>query len=88
LTLAGFHARNLGMFELAHAYEKEGMTAHARFQNKEFEHEKGSGYMATTHQRFVGTSYFHVIVEKIVGTNLSTAALAGSTGEQQFRKVK
>jgi isocitrate lyase len=88
VTLAGFHALNLGMFELARAYEKEGMTAYARFQNKEFEHEKGSGYMATTHQRFVGTSYFDVIAEKIVGTNLSTAALAGSTEEQQFREVK
>jgi isocitrate lyase len=88
VTLAGFHALNLGMFELAHAYEKEGMTAYARFQNKEFEHEKGSGYMATTHQRFVGTSYFDVIAEKIVGTNLSTAALVGSTEEQQFKHVK
>jgi len=88
VTLAGFHALNLGMFELARAYEKEGMTAYARFQNKEFEHEKGSGYMATTHQRFVGTSYFDIIAEKIVGANLSTGALAGSTEEQQFKKVK
>jgi isocitrate lyase len=88
VTLAGFHALNLGMFELARTYEKEGMTAYARFQNKEFEHEKGSGYMATTHQRFVGTSYFDVIAEKIVGSDLSTAALAGSTEEQQFKKVK
>jgi len=86
VTLAGFHALNLGMFELARAYEKEGMMAYARFQNKEFEHEKGSGYMATTHQRFVGTSYFDVIAEKIVGANLSTGALAGSTEEQQFTK--
>jgi isocitrate lyase len=84
VTLAGFHALNLGMFELARAYEKEGMTAYARFQNKEFEHEKGSGYMATTHQRFVGTSYFDIIAEKIVGANLSTSALLGSTEEQQF----
>jgi len=88
VTLAGFHALNLGMFELARAYEKEGMTAYAHFQNKEFEHEKGSGYMATTHQRFVGTSYFDIIAEKIVGANLSTGALAGSTEEQQFKKVK
>jgi isocitrate lyase len=87
VTLAGFHALNLGMFELARAYEMEGMTAYARFQNKEFEHEKGSGYMATTHQRFVGTSYFDVIAEKIVGANLSTSALVGSTEEQQFNKV-
>jgi isocitrate lyase len=87
VTLAGFHALNLGMFELARAYEKEGMAAYARFQNKEFEHEKGSGYMATTHQRFVGTSYFDVIAEKIVGLDLSTSALAGSTEEQQFNKA-
>jgi isocitrate lyase len=88
VTLAGFHALNLGMFELARAYEEEGMTAYARFQNKEFEHEKDSGYMATTHQRFVGTSYFDVIAEKIVGANLSTSALAGSTEEEQFKKVQ
>jgi isocitrate lyase len=87
VTLAGFHALNLGMFELARAYKNDGMAAYARFQNKEFEHEKGSGYMATTHQRFVGTSYFDVIAEKIVGADLSTAALAGSTEEQQFQKV-
>lgn len=87
VTLAGFHALNLGMFELARAYEHEGMTAYARFQNKEFEHEKGSGYMATTHQRFVGTSYFDRIAEKIVGDNLSTSALTGSTEEQQFTKA-
>jgi isocitrate lyase len=88
VTLAGFHALNLGMFELARTYEEEGMTAYARFQNKEFEHEKGSGYMATTHQRFVGTSYFDVIAEKIVGANLSTSALVGSTEEQQFNSVE
>jgi isocitrate lyase len=87
VTLAGFHALNLGMFELARTYEKEGMTAYARFQNKEFEHEKGSGYMATTHQRFVGTSYFDRIAEKIVGDNLSTSALSGSTEEAQFTKA-
>jgi isocitrate lyase len=87
VTLAGFHSLNIGMFELARAYSKEGMTAYARFQNKEFEHEKGSGYMATTHQRFVGTSYFDVVAEKIVGVGLSTGALSGSTEEEQFNKV-
>jgi len=64
------------------------MAAYAKFQNKEFEHEKGSGYMATTHQRFVGTSYFDVIAEKIVGADLSTGALAGSTEEAQFQKAR
>ncbi|MCI0355936.1 MAG: isocitrate lyase [Acidobacteria bacterium] len=86
VTLAGFHALNLGMFDLARSYKKEGMTAYARFQDKEFKHEAGSGYMATTHQRFVGTSYFDVVAQKIVGTDLSTGALAGSTEEEQFSK--
>ena len=84
VTLAGFHSLNLGMFDLARTYKNEGMAAYARFQDKEFEHEKGSGYMATTHQRFVGTSYFDVIAQKIVGDGLSTAALSGSTEEEQF----
>ena len=87
VTLAGFHALNLGMFELARTYERAGMTAYARFQNKEFEHEKDGGYMATTHHRFVGTGYFDVIAEKIVGTNLSTGARNGSTEEQQFNRA-
>jgi len=87
VTLAGFHTLNLGMFELAHAYKFEGMSAYARFQNKEFEHGKESGYMATTHQKFVGTGYFDVIAEKIVGAGISTAALAGSTEEDQFNHV-
>jgi isocitrate lyase len=86
VTLAGFHSLNLGMFDLARTYKNEGMAAYARFQDKEFEHEKGSGYMATTHQRFVGTSYFDVIAQKIVGEGLSTGALAGSTEEAQFEK--
>ncbi len=88
VTLAGFHALNLGMFDLARSYRREGMSAYARFQDKEFEHEAGSGYMATTHQRFVGTSYFDVIAQKIVGAGLSTAALAGSTEEEQFQKTR
>ncbi len=86
VTLAGFHALNLGMFDLARSYRKEGMTAYARFQDKEFEHEAGSGYMATTHQRFVGTSYFDIVAQRIVGADLSTGALAGSTEEEQFSK--
>jgi isocitrate lyase len=86
VTLAGFHTLNMGMFDLARSYKTEGMAAYARFQDKEFEHEKDSGYMATTHQRFVGASYFDVIAQKIVGEGLSTAALAGSTEEAQFEK--
>jgi isocitrate lyase len=86
VTLAGFHTLNMGMFDLARSYKTEGMAAYARFQDKEFEHEKDSGYMATTHQRFVGASYFDVIAQKIVGEGLSTAALTGSTEEAQFEK--
>src|SRR5271170_3448546 len=86
VTLAGFHALNLGMFDLARSYRNEGMAAYARFQDKEFEHEKVSGYMATTHQRFVGAGYFDVIAQKIVGEGLSTTALRGSTEEAQFEK--
>ena len=84
ITLAGFHALNLGMYDLARSYKKEGMAAYSKFQDKEFDYERGSGYMATTHQRFVGTSYFDVVGQKIVGNDCSTSALAGSTEEEQF----
>lgn len=84
VTLAGFHALNLSMFDLARGYRKEGMMAYARFQNKEFDLERESGYMATTHQRFVGAGYFDAVAQKIVGDGLSTRAMAGSTEEEQF----
>ena len=86
VTLAGFHALNLGMFDLARSYKTEGMAAYSKFQDKEFECERGSGYMATTHQRFVGTGYFDIVGQKIVGEDCSTSALAGSTEEEQFHK--
>ena len=79
VTLAGFHSLNLGMFNLARTYKKEGMGAYARFQEKEFKYEKGSGYMATTHQKFVGTGYFDRIMESISGGESSVTALSGST---------
>lgn len=84
VTLAGFHSLNLGMFNLARSYKNEGMAAYSRFQEKEFKYEKGSGYMATTHQKFVGTGYFDRIMEAISGGATSVAALAGSTEEAQF----
>ncbi|MFQ5709057.1 MAG: isocitrate lyase [bacterium] len=87
VTLAGFHALNLGMFDLARTYKNEGMAAYARFQDLEFEHERGNGYTATTHQKFVGASYFDVIAQKIVGDDFSTGALSGSTEEEQFTQV-
>jgi isocitrate lyase len=84
VTLAGFHSLNLGMFNLARKYKTEGMAAYARFQEKEFEYERGSGYMATTHQKFVGTGYFDRIMEAISGGESSVTALTGSTEEAQF----
>ncbi|MFQ5638851.1 MAG: isocitrate lyase [bacterium] len=87
VTLAGFHALNLGMFDLARSYKEEGMAAYSRFQDLEFDRERGNGYMATTHQRFVGTGYFDIVAQKIVGDDLSTGALSGSTEEEQFEKT-
>ena len=83
VTLAGFHALNHGMFELAHAYQQEGMTAYTRLQEAEFEAE-ARGYTATKHQREVGTSYFDVVTEILSGGLTSTLALAGSTEAAQF----
>jgi isocitrate lyase len=85
VTLAGFHALNLGMFDLAHSYQKEGMAAYARFQDKEFAYGKEEGYMATTHQKFVGTGYFDRLMHAITQGESSVQALAGSTEENQFQ---
>jgi isocitrate lyase len=84
VTLAGFHALNLSMFELAHAYRDAGMTAYVRLQEVEFAREKDSGYAAVKHQRFVGTKYFDDVAQTIAGGTSSTTALKGSTEEQQF----
>jgi isocitrate lyase len=86
VTLAGFHSLNLGMFNLARAYKDSGMSAYAEFQAEEFEHEKDYGYMATTHQKFVGTGYFDRVMDLISGGDTSIGALSGSTEEQQFKK--
>jgi len=84
VTLAGFHALNLGMFDLAYGYKKEGMAAYARFQDKEFAHGKEDGYMATTHQKFVGTGYFDRLMNAVTQGQSSVQALTGSTEESQF----
>ncbi len=84
VTLAGFHSLNHGMFMLAKEYKERGMSAYADFQEKEFESEKAFGYRATTHQRFVGTGYFDEVAQKIAAGSISTAALTGSTEEEQF----
>jgi isocitrate lyase len=83
ITLAGFHALNLSMFELARGYRESGMTAYSRLQETEFLREK-VGYHATKHQRFVGTGYFDQIAQCVAGGQASTTALTGSTEEAQF----
>jgi isocitrate lyase len=85
ITLAGFHALNLSMFELARAYRLRGMTAYARLQEKEFSRERDYGYEAVKHQQFVGTGYFDAVQQVIASGTASTTALEGSTEEAQFR---
>ena len=83
VTLAGFHALNHSMFELARGYKEEGMAAYSRLQQDEFASEQ-YGYSATRHQREVGTGYFDEVAQVISGGTTSTAALKGSTEEEQF----
>jgi isocitrate lyase len=84
VTLAGFHALNLAMFELARGYKQAGMTAYSRLQEKEFLREQQVGYEAVKHQRFVGTGYFDAVQQVITSGTASTMALEGSTEEAQF----
>jgi isocitrate lyase len=86
VTLAGFHALNTGMFELAHAYRDEGMVAYSRLQDREFELERDHGYRAVKHQSFVGAGYFDEVTQVIMAGQASTTALRGSTEEAQFRE--
>jgi len=83
VTLAGFHALNYAMFDLAKGYAKSGMAAYAELQEREFAAEK-HGYAATRHQAFVGTGYFDEITQRIAEGAASTCALAGSTEAEQF----
>ena len=83
ITLAGFHALNASMFELAKGYAKGGMAAYVELQNSEFAME-GQGYTATKHQREVGAGYFDLISQAVSGGQSSTLALKGSTEEEQF----
>ena len=85
VTLAGFHALNLSMFELARAYKDKGMTAYSRLQEKEFSRETVYGYQAVKHQRFVGTGYFDKVTQVIAGGLSSVTALEGSTETEQFQ---
>ncbi len=81
ITLAGFHALNLSMYELATAYRDEGMSAYSRLQVKEFATE---GYTAVRHQREVGTGYFDEVSKVITAGQASTLALGESTEAEQF----
>jgi isocitrate lyase len=83
VTLAGFHALNLSMFELADGYRDSGMKAFSALQQKEFAAEE-RGFTATRHQRQVGAGYFDDVAEVIAGGSVSTGALEGSTEEAQF----
>jgi len=83
VTLAGFHALNYGMFELAKDYRSEGMAAYSRLQQDEFAAER-DGYTATKHQREVGTGYFDEVAQVISGGTSSTVALKESTETEQF----
>jgi isocitrate lyase len=83
VTLAGFHALNFSMFELARTYAEEGMTAYSRLQQSEFAAE-AHGYTATKHQHEVGTGYFDEVAKVVSAGQSSTIALSGSTEAAQF----
>tara|TARA_B100000315_G_scaffold260459_1_gene322066 strand:+ start:3710 stop:4981 length:1272 start_codon:yes stop_codon:yes gene_type:complete len=85
VTLAGFHALNYSMFDLARSYKDEGMTAYVELQQNEFAQEV-NGYTATKHQREVGTGYFDLVSQAVSGGKSSTAAMVGSTEEEQFEE--
>ena len=83
ITLAGFHAQNYAIFDLAKKYKQYGMAAYSRLQQQEFDSEK-EGYTATKHQREVGTSYFDAISNAISSGESSTTAMEDSTEKDQF----
>ena len=83
VTLAGFHALNHSMFDLAHGYARTGMAAYSALQQAEFGDE-GRGYTATKHQREVGTGYFDRVRDVVTGGTASTGAMAHSTETAQF----
>ena len=83
ITLAGFHALNDSMFELARGYADRGMSAYVDLQDREFANEE-HGYTATRHQREVGAGYFDLVSQAVTAGNSSTLALVGSTEEDQF----
>lgn len=84
VTLAGFHALNLSMFDLAYEYKRSGMLAYSYLQQREFDAAEEFGYEAVKHQRFVGTGYFDQVATVIAAGKTSICALPGSTEEEQF----
>ena len=83
ITLAGFHALNYGMFDLAYGYARDNMTAFVELQQKEFA-ATDRGFTAVKHQREVGTGYFDEVTQVIQSGRSSVTALTGSTEEEQF----
>jgi len=85
ITLAGFHALNTSMFELASSYKAKGMAGYSELQQKEFALQT-KGFKAVKHQAFVGVGYFDEVQNVITGGEASTVALKGSTEEAQFHQ--
>ena len=83
VTLAGFHALNLSMFDLAHAFAAKGCPRTSGFRTASST--RVAGYSATRHQSEVGTSYFDRVSQVVSGGTASTLALVGSTERAQFR---
>ncbi len=88
VTLAGFHNLNASMFALADDYRARGMAAYADFQEHEFQLHTDYGFQAIKHQSFVGAGYFDEIQTVVSQGETSTAALKGSTEEEQFEEMK
>lgn len=86
ITLAGFHALNYGMFDLAHGYARHNMSAFVDLQEREFA-AVDRGFTAVRHQREVGTGYFDRVMQTIEGGQSSTTALSGSTEAEQFNQA-
>ncbi|ANQ48721.1 isocitrate lyase [Flammeovirga sp. MY04] len=83
ITLAGFHALNTSMFQLAKAYKENGMAGYSELQEKEFSLQK-DGFRAVKHQAFVGTTYFDAVQNTVTNGTSSTTAMKGSTETAQF----
>ncbi|HQW09118.1 MAG TPA: isocitrate lyase [Steroidobacteraceae bacterium] len=86
ITLAGFHALNYSMFQLAKGYRESQMTAYVKLQQEEFGAES-LGYTATKHQREVGAGYFDEVTQVVAGGRSSVTAMTGSTEEEQFKRA-